>query len=145
MRQIEHHEWQKQIWRLERGTTGIEAKPFFIWCAHLQLTRANYLDLCRWTSTMWTYEVEAVPVAASGLTWPPHFPAPFDLVCHSTTISPISWAFYYTIAYHVVTVAEPRGTWRLKCALIISGYTPTYAPIGPDTRQCKVWCTPVES
>lgn len=101
------------------------------------LTRANYLDLCGWTSAMWTYEVEAVPVTASGLTWPPHSSAPFDLVSHSTTIFPISWAFYYTIAYHVVTVAESRETWRLKCALIISG-SPTCTPIGPDTRQYKV-------
>jgi len=75
------------------------------------LTRENYFDL-------WTYEVQAVPVAASGLTWPPHSSAPFDLVSHLTTIFPISWAFYYTIAYHVVTVAESRETWRLKCVLI---------------------------
>jgi len=101
------------------------------------LTRENYFDLCRWTSAMWTYKVEAVPVAASGLTWPPHFPAPFDLVSHSTTIFPISWAFYYTIAYHVVTVAEPRGTWRLKCVLIISG-SPAYTPIGWYGVKCNI-------
>lgn len=104
---------------LARNNKQCETVFYQMWA--FALTRANYLDLCGWTSAMWTYEVEAVPVTASGLTWPPHSSAPFDLVSHSTTIFPISWAFYYTIAYHVVTVAEPRGTWRLKCALIISG------------------------
>lgn len=92
-------------------------ETIFIWCKHLHWHEKIILT----SLAMWTYEVEAVPVAASGLVWPPHSFAPFDLVSHSTTIFPISWAFYYTIAYHVVTVAEPRETWRLKCALIISG------------------------
>lgn len=65
--------WANFTKERKEGTMGIGAKPFFIWYKQLHWHEKIILT----STAMWTYEAEAVPVAASVLTWPPHSPAPF--------------------------------------------------------------------
>lgn len=61
--------------------------------------------------------LEAVPVAASGSTRTLLRFSP--LSSHSADIAPILRPLYYTIARHVVTLSEPRGTSGFVCLFVI--------------------------
>lgn len=134
----------KTAWK--RDTIGIDAKPLFLSDASI------YTDTRKlsWPPRVNVGHVNLRSRSCSGggfrFNLTSTLSCPFRLsLSHSTTIFPISWAFYYAIAYHVVTVAEPRGTWASQVCLNNIGVPDGYTPTGPDTRRYEVWCTPMES
>lgn len=60
--------------------------------------------------------------------YPPPLFAPFAS-SHSADIVPILRPLYYTIARHVVTLAEPRGTSGFVCLYVILAPSRLFAPI----------------
>lgn len=81
--------------------------------------------------------LEAVPVAASGSTRTLLRFSP--LSPHSADIAPILRPLYYTIARHVVTLSEPRGTSGFVCLFVIFVAFPPSLFIRSNASFCFVW------